>query len=249
MAKSVEKNAKKKSKWDKRQMGALFVILLMVFSAGAGVVGWIVGTETTPETPTNQSGGVHVGVLNGQDIYKINDKDYYAVIQTGARPIEWHFRANPINAANVTMNFKARYYLGAVATKHPFILKWENITKVYITFDPYDTPQVIASGTEVAYGLGAAGWSSVDDLMGTAYTKSSEEQPEMPVITNREVLDRNTSGILAINTYVDPNDLTEIEGAGTNETDKLILVHGINETDLDLAAVKVKLVLLGLIQP
>jgi len=246
-------NAKgKKKRWDGKQTAALVMILIMVFSMGAGVVGWLAGSTKTTETTTNQT-GTHVGVLNGLDIYKVSDKDYYIDVPTGTgnQPIEWHFRANPISAANVSINNKARYYLGALATntKNQFILSWENITKVYITFDPYATPEVIVSGTEIAYGLGAVGWSEGDGKLGTAYTKESAEHPEVPVMTTRDLLDNKTEGILAINLYVDNQSLTRIEGMGSNETDKIILVHGINETDLDLAAVKVKLSLLGIIEP
>ena len=246
----VENTKSKKKRWDSKQTAALVMILIMVFSMGAGVVGWLAGSTKTPETITNQT-GAHVGVLNGLDIYEVNDKDYYTDVPTGAgsRPIEWHFRANPISAANVSINNKAKYYLGAVATNHPFILRWENITKVYITFDPYDKPEVIVSGTEIAYGLGAVGWSEGEGKLGTAYTKESVERPEVPVMTTRELLDNKTEGILAINLYVDNQSVTRIEGMGSNETDKIILVHGTNETDLDLAAVKVKLILLGIIEP
>lgn len=246
----------RKRKWDYKQIGVVVVIVLMVLSMGAGVIGWIAGGgDDGAEQDLNQSGG-HVGVVGGRDVYKVTDHDYYAYLQQGGQLVEWHFRANPVLAANVPVNDDAKYYLRILAERPPFYLSWESITKVYITFDPYDPASVIASGTELAYGLGAAGWSELDGTLGIAYTRESEENPETQVITMTDVLDMNRSGILAMNIFIDAGDQTEIEGMGLNrrfdqnvsdETDKLILIHGVNATDLDLAAVKVKMILLGMI--
>jgi len=161
----ILKEIKKKLTWTRA--GAIFFILIMVLSA-MGAVG---DFFSAPATQGTTGTATFAGRFGTTDVYKVNDNDYY--MKLGSEGVEWHFRANPLAAANVTTSYEANSAINLVRLGLYQSRAWLNVTGVTILINPGEESRSVISATEVALALGATRWTP-----DVAFTEKSENQPE-----------------------------------------------------------------------
>lgn len=204
--------------------GALFFILIMVFSAMA-VVGDFFSQKKNADT-------TYAGKLGTIDIYKVTNNDYF--MKLGSEGIEWHFRANPLEAANANVSEEANSAIRLVRLGVWQSKAWLNVSGVTLLIEPDADPRVVVSATEVAQALGAARWTP-----SVAFAKKSDERSDVPVIS---VEDATSQSSESLTFYFKTNSTS----TGIRRIGKMVILEGADFDGLDLAAVRVKIGLLGL---
>ncbi len=223
----VLKEIKKKLTWTRA--GAIFFILIMVLSA-MGAVG---DFFSAPATQGSTGTATFAGRFGATDVYKVNDNDYY--MKLGSEGVEWHFRANPLAAANVTTSYEANSAINIVRLGLWQSKAWLNVTGVTILINPGEESRTVISATEIAQALGATRWTPE-----VAFTEKSDKRSDVPVLSRE---DATAQSAPTLTFYFNPNS-TE---TGVRRIGKMIVIEGVDYDSLDLAAVRVKIGLLGLI--
>lgn len=220
----VLKEMKRKLTWTRA--GAIFFILIMVLSAMGAV-----GEFFQPK----QGGDINTfaGRFGTTDVYKVSDKDYY--MKLGSEGVEWHFRANPLEAANVSASVDANSAINIARLGLWQSKAWLNVTGVTILINPDEDSRTIVSATEVAQALGATRWTP-----DVAFTEKSEKRSDVPVLSREDATSQSAP---TLTFYFNPNSTS----TGVRRIGKMIVIEGVDYEDLDLAAVRVKMGLLGLI--
>lgn len=220
------KEIRRKLTWTRA--GALFFILIMVLSAMGAV-----GEFFQPKQGDSDNGDTtYAGRFGTTDIYRVSAKDYY--MKLGSEGIEWHFRANPLEAANVTTSYEANSAINLVRLGLYQSKAWLNVTGVTILINPNEDSRTIVSATEVAQALGAARWTPE-----VAFTEKSEKRSDVAVLGRDDATSQSAP---TLTFYFNPNSTT----TGVRRIGKMIVIEGVDSDGLDLAAVRVKLGLLGL---
>lgn len=221
------KEIRRKLTWTRA--GALFFILIMVLSAMGAV-----GEFFQPKQGGGSNGdSAFAGRFGATDVYKVNDNDYY--MKLGSEGIEWHFRANPLAAANVTTSYEANSAINIVRLGLWQSKAWLNVTGVTILINPGEESRTIISATEIAQALGATRWTP-----DVAFTEKSDKRPDVPVLSKDDATSQSAP---TLTFFFNPNS-TE---TGVRRIGKMMVIEGVDYEGLDLAAVRVKMGLLGLI--
>lgn len=223
----ILKEIRRKMTWTRA--GAIFFILIMVFTVMGGV-GDFFSAPAQGSTGTATYAG-RFGTIS--DVYKVNDKDYY--MKLGSEGIEWHFRANPLEAANVTASYEANSAVNIARLGLYQSKAWLNVTGVTILINPNEDSRTIVSATEVAQALGAARWTPE-----VAFTEKSEKRSDVPVLSKEDATSQSAP---TLTFFFNPNATS----TGVRRIGQMIIIEGVDYDGLDLAAVRVKLGLLGLI--
>lgn len=221
----ILKPVRRKLTWTRA--GAIFFILIMVLSA-MGAVGDFFSAPNGGEKDAT-----HAGRFGTTDVYKVNDKDYY--MKLGSEGIPWHFRANPLAAANVTTSYEANSAINIVRLGLWESKAWLNVTGVTLLINPGEEAGTVVSATEVAQALGAQRWTPE-----VAFTEKSEKRSDVAVLSREDATSQSAE---TLTFYFDPN----ATATGVRRIGKMIIIEGTDSDGLDLAAVRVKLGLLGLI--
>lgn len=208
------------------RLGAIFFILIMVFSAMAVVGDFFSQKKGTSDT-------THAGQLGGIDIYKVTSNDYF--MKLGSEGVEWHFRANPVEAANVTVSEEANSAIRLVRLGVWQSKAWLNVSGVTLLMEPDADPRVVVSATEVAQALGAARWTPA-----VAFTKKSDTRSDIPVISIEDATSQSSESLTF---YFKTNSTS----TGIRRIGKMLILEGADFDALDLAAVRAKIGLLGLV--
>lgn len=223
----ILKEIKKKLTWTRA--GAIFFILIMVLSA-MGAVG---DFFSAPAAQGSTGTATFAGRFGATDVYKVNDNDYY--MRLGSEGVEWHFRANPLAAANVTTSYEANSAINLVRLGLYQSRAWLNVTGVTILINPGEESRSVISATEVALALGATRWTP-----DVAFTEKSEKRPDVSVLSRDDATSQSAP---TMTFYFNPNSTT----TGVRRIGHMIVIEGVDYDSLDLAAVRVKMGLLGLI--
>ncbi len=224
----ILKEIRKKFTW--ARAGAIFFILIMVLSAMGAVGDFFSAPATQGSTGTATYAG-RFGTIS--DIYKVNDKDFY--MKLGSEGIEWHFRANPLAAANVTATVEATSAINIARLGLYQSKAWLNVTGVTILINPNEDSRTIVSATEVAQALGATRWTP-----DVAFTEKSATRSDVAVLSKEDATSQSAQ---TLTFFFNPNATS----TGVRRIGQMILIEGTDADGLDLAAVRVKMGLLGLI--
>ncbi len=190
--------------------------------------------------------GTQVGAYNGINIYKISDIDHYANLNG----VEWHFRGNPAEAANVTLESRYKLILGTVrggpGTRD--ILTGKKFDKIVFLTDPTGNARVGLDVLEVSKALGSLGWSYQN--LENAFTSDVESQPGAKVMTLSQAQETNeTALILYFGVSPDLPTPSAIRAYYTDGSKgAAIFVLGRDYASLDRAETTIAMFLLGWLQ-
>lgn len=205
------------------KIGAFFMMGILVLSALGAVLVYYAPQAKQP---------TRVGQLNGFDVLVDENGAYYVQIQQG---VNWYFRANPLDAQNVTINERA-VSLTRILTSGPGAYDFfTNVTadKVVILLDPAAPPIVTVSAAEVSKALGARQWTPEVAFTGEV------DKPGAQLLKLADAI--NLPDKVVFYFSINENETSGITGLG-----RVIFVRAAKTEDLDLLSTKVSLILLGL---
>ncbi len=223
--------AKLKLRMNWTKAGAILVMFIMLFSALAVVADFFVN----PEDETSED--EHLGLLNGRDVYKRDEHDYY--ISDLDLGIELHFRSNPLEAQHIEMRKEALWMIDYLRQgPSGYLAVFYNTTKIAVLMDPEEETRIITAATEITQSLGFTGWQP--SLIEAAFTRDSG-RADIPVVTEKEAHQSNDTTYFYI--YTQPEENTTV----IKHFGKIIYVQAPDYDALDLAVDKIKLRMFGYI--
>lgn len=244
MVKKALKSAVKKTRslfsrnW--KTIGGIFLMVLMLASVFGGLV--LSGNEQAQGQGGQKSSGTHVGVVNGVDVYKIEDTDYFANLGG----VEVHFRANPVVASEFKIDARQKLILSSIMNGPGTfdLVTGKRFSKAYILLEP-ETPttaKATVAAAEVATALGANRW-----VPEVAFTRESVQQPDSKVITVSDAQNFSEDAIVfhfAVSEGIPSNATLYTYHTPESKGVSLFLI-GRDFQSLDIVSVAVKMFLLG----
>ncbi|MFH0961181.1 MAG: hypothetical protein V1820_00665 [archaeon] len=218
-------------------IGGIFLIFLMAASVFGGVV---LSGKTDAANDSND--GEHVGTVGGIDVYKVSDNDYYANLGG----VEVHFRANPAEAGKIKIDSRHKLILSTVMAgpNHFDILSGKKFEKTYILLEPDTnaTSRVTVAAAEISTALGANGW-----VPEVAFTKEPSQKVDAKIMNVSYIQKLDEAAVVFyFSTSEGIPGNTSISSFYTEESKGVALfIVGKDLDSLDLAAVAVKMFLLG----
>jgi hypothetical protein len=203
---------------------------------GGGFINYLSESANSTATPKAS----YVGNYKGSDIYKADISDYYATVNG----VEWHFRANPLEAANVTIESRYKWTLSTLA-RGPGVSDFSTgkvFNKAVILLDPDENSRATLAATEISAALGATGWTP-----DVAFTKPSSQRPDIPVmnLSTAQYLNETTFVIYVAQSDSAPSPASVILYSSNSAPSAALFILGRDYDNVDRAADAVKMYLIG----
>ena len=164
------------------------------------------------------------------DVYSENPKDYYIYLNP---EVEWHFRTNPVDALEVPVFPDKEKIREAV----------KQANEVWITYAPEEDPRIIVSAMEIAKTAGALNKTVNDGFI--RQPQQCMEEADLSICTKPIIpIDFAQTGNRAVFRMLGPKD--NVTGTGIFVLGNTTVIEAGTYDDMDLAADKVSLILLGI---
>jgi hypothetical protein len=225
-----------------KAIGGAFLILLMVASTFGVVIDYL----STDNTNSTSGKGTWVGSYNSINVYKLADTDYYANLGS----VEWHFRANPLEGANVTLESKYKLVLSTLMAGPGArdLLTGKTFNKVIFLVDPLENSRVGLDVLELSKTLGNRGWGM--ENIEAAYTSPYEPKPDAKIMTLSQAQILNESAfVFYLGVLPSLPDNSSIKAYYSPDSKGVsFFVMGKDYAGLDRAQTAISMFLLGWIQ-